>query len=537
MNGNSPPGRANIINFIRFDHGMTTVEGEMREIAGRNLPATWLLQYDALAMGPYVDYLKANMPADHEVGIWFEVNRKHCQDAGVHFRGEFPAPGNRQDTENWDHHSQAMMSCGYSQKDRIKLIDTMMEKFKAVWCRYPASVCAWYIDSFSLKYLAETYHIVASANCKDQWDTDGYSLWGAPYHAFYYPSSTNAICPACSKEHQIDVPVFRMLGNDPVNARNSEISSNGQPVYTLEPAYDDGGGNPEWVTGYFDMLLQSSTRPFAYFQVGQENSFCWESMKAGFRFQLDELLRRQKMGQLIVETLEQTGRFVKETYPQTPVGVLDANIDLNGGESKAIWYHCANYRVQLLYTPHSLEIVDLYRYLPIDTETHLQDPIDIWTGTFMALPMIDSLLFGSRWFLAGQTEDGQTFDERDIAIHNVKAALQGDTLIVSYTNGIGVKSTLTFQPDAIIADRQAETAMGVRELMGYDHQSKWSPLQGVYRNHIVFGWNNVDYRLTTKESLPCIERDQARVILGAFDSSLSSTLTLFMCPCTAEVKF
>jgi len=280
MHNQNPLGRANIINFIRFDHGMTTVEGEMQEILSRGLPATWLLQYDALSMGPYVSYLKANMPPNHEVGLWFEVNRKHCQDAGVTFRGEIPAPGNTQDTENWDHHSQAMMSCGYAQKDRIRLIDTMMEKFKAVWGRYPASVCAWYIDSFSLKYLADKYHILASANCKEQWGTDGYSLWGAPVHSFYYPSETNAMAPACSPDKQINVPVFRMLGIDPVNFHDAKIETNGQPVYTLEPAYREGGGNPEWVRRFFDMCLGPTTRPFAYFQVGQENSFPWEQMKA-----------------------------------------------------------------------------------------------------------------------------------------------------------------------------------------------------------------------------------------------------------------
>jgi hypothetical protein len=529
-------GRANIINFIRFDHGMTTVEGEMQEIVKRGLPATWLLQYDALAMGPYVAYLKANMQPNHEVGLWFEVNRKHCQDACVQFRGEIPAPGNTQDTENWDHHSQAMMSCGYSQKDRIKLIDTMMEKFKAIWGKYPVSVCAWYIDSFSLKYLADKYHILATANCKEQWGTDGYSLWGGPCHGFYYPSETNAMAAACSREHQIDVPVFRMLGLDPVNFHDAKIETNGQPVYTLEPAYADGGGSPTWVKRFFDMFLQPTTRPFAYFQVGQENSFPWENMKAGFCFQLDELIRREKAGRLVVETLGETGRFVKETYKETPVGILDGSDNLNGEDFKAIWYHSPNYRAMIVYGPKRFEIVDLYRYLPTDTEANYEKLLNNWTGTFMPLPMIDSFLFGSRWFLAGTAADGKTFDERNFGIRDVTISIESDDLSVRYANDAGAQSTIRFQPSGITVERKSSSSISIQETIVYDRAGKWSPIQGIYRNHVVFGWNNTDYRLTVKECIPCIDRNEAKIILGAYEGTKSTTLSLMMVPCRAEVK-
>ena len=85
-----PIGHANIINFIRYDHGLETIAGEMAEILKRNLPGTWLLQYDALVDGPYVDFLKKNITPEHEVGLWFEINHRHCNDAAVKFRGEKP---------------------------------------------------------------------------------------------------------------------------------------------------------------------------------------------------------------------------------------------------------------------------------------------------------------------------------------------------------------------------------------------------------------------------------------------------------------
>jgi hypothetical protein len=536
MTVQAPLGRANIINFIRFDHGMTTVAGEMGEILKRNLPATWLLQYDALAAGPYVEYLKSTMAKNHEVGLWFEVNRRHCDDAGVRFRGELPEPENTQDTENWDHHSQAMMSCGYSQKDRIKLIDTMMEKFKQIWGKYPASVAAWYIDSYSLKYLWEKYNIAASANCKDQWGTDGYSLWGAPYHCFYYPSTTNAMSAACSVEHQVHVPIFRMLGNDPINARNAALEGNGQPVYTLEPAYKEGGGNPEWVKKYFDIMLNESTQPFGYLQIGQENSFPWDLMKEGFCFQLDEVMRRRDQGRVVIETLEQSGRYVQEKYKMTPAGFLDANINLNGGKTQAVWYHSANYRTQVLYSDTSMEIVDLYRYLPIDIESHHQSPANLWNEVFMPLPMVDSFLFGSRWYLEGTLSDGRKFDERQIPISDVKVEFHDDLMTIRYKNGVGVQSEIKFMTDCIEFNRQCNKQGSLREIISLDPQSRWTPLQGAYRYHIVFGWNNRDYRLTIKESHPWVDRGQAKVVAGNFENCTESTCTVFLNPCTVEAS-
>jgi len=67
----------NIMNFIRAEEPrekmdlMLPVRKQMEIIKAHNFPATWLLQYDALVEGPFVDFLRAEMPSDHETGIWF----------------------------------------------------------------------------------------------------------------------------------------------------------------------------------------------------------------------------------------------------------------------------------------------------------------------------------------------------------------------------------------------------------------------------------------------------------------------------------
>src|ERR1044072_9919719 len=63
------------------------VQKQMEIMLQHNLPATWLLQFDALVTGPFVEFLKKDMPKGHEVGIWFEMNELHCKAAGVQWRG------------------------------------------------------------------------------------------------------------------------------------------------------------------------------------------------------------------------------------------------------------------------------------------------------------------------------------------------------------------------------------------------------------------------------------------------------------------
>ena len=90
---NAPWRAINIMNFIRAEEPrepmdlMEPVRGQMALIKAHGFPATWLLQYDALVEGPFVAFLKAEMPPTHEVGVWFEMNRRICDDAGVAWRG------------------------------------------------------------------------------------------------------------------------------------------------------------------------------------------------------------------------------------------------------------------------------------------------------------------------------------------------------------------------------------------------------------------------------------------------------------------
>lgn len=191
---------------------------------------------------------KAIQALEQEIGAWFEVVQPQAEEAGIPWRGRYP----------WDWHGHVGFSVGYTPTEREALADVFMENFKAIFGQYPRTVGSWYIDAHLLGYLSDRYGIVASCNCKDQWGTDGYTLWGGYQGAAYYPSRKNAFTPAQTTEAQIPVPVFRMLGSDPIYQYEAQCGENGQPVITLEPVCKIGGGDPNWVRWFFDMLQQGS---------------------------------------------------------------------------------------------------------------------------------------------------------------------------------------------------------------------------------------------------------------------------------------
>ena len=223
--------------------------------------------------------------ASQEIGVWFEVVQPLAEKAGIPWRGRYA----------WDWHAHIAFSVGYTPQERERLADVLMEDFReSDSVIIPKSVGSWFMDAHLLGYLSDRYGIVASCNCKDQWGTDGYTLWGGYYNQAYYPSRLNGFMPAQTEDCQIPVPVFRMLGSDPIYQYDARLGGNGQSVITLEPVYsgeEGGGGIPEWVRWFYDVNFRPDQVSFGYTQVGQENSFGWDLMKDGLTDQVGACLR------------------------------------------------------------------------------------------------------------------------------------------------------------------------------------------------------------------------------------------------------
>ena len=187
------PCIVNIVNFIRAceprDPEIDLVLPVRRQLdlaRSHGLPTTWLLQYDALIDARFYTLIRNEAGATDEVGIWFEVVQPLAEKAGLKWRGRFP----------WDWHSHVGFSIGYTPSERERLADVFLAEFKNRFGRYPSSMGSWFFDAHLLGYLVDRYGLQQACNCKDQWGTDGYSLWGGYYNQAYYPSRFNALMPA-----------------------------------------------------------------------------------------------------------------------------------------------------------------------------------------------------------------------------------------------------------------------------------------------------------------------------------------------------
>lgn len=224
-----------------------------------------------------------------------------------------------------------------------------MEKFKEIFGEYPKSMGSWYIDVHTLNYMYEKYNIVSSCNCKDQIGTDGYTLWGGYWNQAYYPSKQNGYMPAQTQKEQIPIPVFHMLGSDPVYQYEDGRGTNAQGVVSLEPVYENGGMDRKWVDYFFNSIVEQPCLAFNYAQVGQENSFTWEPMRKGLEMQIPLVGSLRNIGKIRVETLENSGRWFRNKFSLTPATAVTVMHDVRNEGNKTVWFNSRFYRMSIIW--------------------------------------------------------------------------------------------------------------------------------------------------------------------------------------------
>lgn len=413
---NAKPKIVNIVNFIRLlepripeiteEVLYQTVVKQVEIMKKYQLPGTFLLQYDALMDGRYQHLLKELPAQSFEIGGWWEIPQPLVEKAGLKWRGRFP----------WDWHANVGFSTGYTPPEREKLVDVYMSDFKQIFGYYPKSVASWFIDAHTLNYLYEKYKIVASANCKDQVGTDGYTLWGGYWNQAYYPSKINSYMPAQTVENQTPVPVFRMLGSDPVRQYDDKgRGNNRQGVVSLEPVYQFGGGDSAWVHWYFREFIEGASMEYNYVQAGQENSFTWNKMKKGFEIQMPLIAKLRDEGKLRVETLAASGEWFRKKYKLTPATAVTVNNDITGSNKKTVWFNSRFYRFNLLWENNTLRFRDIHLFNEHFPSFYTEGVATSNDCAFFTLPFVD----GYRWSSNEKTA-GLWF----------KAVINGEELIV-----------------------------------------------------------------------------------------------------------
>ncbi len=386
------PRIINIVNFIRqTDYRVEDSDRKLYETVCRqvelvnryDLPATFLLEYDALINPLYQKLLKTKLRNGAEIGAWWELTQPHIEAAGLKWRGEHP----------WVSHANIAFSTGYTKEERERLVDVYMRKFKDVFGTYPKSVGSWYIDAHTLAYMHDRYGIEASCNCKDQIGTDGYTLWGGYWNQAYYPSRLNAYMPAQTGAGQIPVPVFRMLGSDPIYQYDDGLGNERQGVISLEPVYKHAGMNRKWVDYFFDALTDGPCLAFGYAQAGQENSFTWDNMRAGLEMQMPLIDSLRRAGKVRVETLGESGRWFRKRFPLTPATAVTTVSDVRGEGNKAVWYDSRYYRANLLWEKGRFRFRDIHLFDERFKSEYLDTPGTGDRFLFYTLPFVDGFMW------------------------------------------------------------------------------------------------------------------------------------------------
>jgi hypothetical protein len=210
--------------------------------------------------------------------------------------------------------------------------------------------------------------------------------------------------PAQTETGQIPVPIFRMLGSDPIYQYDTGLGGNRQGVISLEPVYqgrNGGGGERFWVEWFFRSMFDEPCLAFNYVQAGQENSFTWAIMQKGLEIQIPKLDSLQKQGKVRIETLEASGRWFREKYPLTPPTAVTALSDYRNQGNKTVWYNSRFYRANLIWEGDSFRFRDVHLF-----DEHMESDYLTKAGTsnqciFTTLPFIDGFLWSSKDKKAG----------------------------------------------------------------------------------------------------------------------------------------
>ena len=391
----------NIINFIRGVEPREPVDlaepvtEQIKLMKKHGLKGTFLLQYDAFILPEYSELMKSLDSEQFEIGVWHEIVQPMAEKAGIVWKGRFP----------WDWHAHCGFPVGYTKEEREKLIDVLFEDYKKIMGCYPKVFGSWFFDSHTIRYACEKYGLDAICNCKEQYGTDGYTLWGGYYGQGYYPAKTNVFLPAQTEENQISVPVFRMLGCDPVYqfdlGTSVDSDETWQMVSSLEPIYENSGGSPDWVDWYMRENFNGECLSFGYAQAGQENSFGWSSMKDGLEYQFPLFEELQREGKIQVEKLGDTGRRYKKTYKTTPASAISAHTAFDDENKNSLWYSSKYYRINLYGDGGRMRIRDLHVFSEKFTDPYEDKLCTINEAFYESLPVTDGNRQSGNGVLAG----------------------------------------------------------------------------------------------------------------------------------------
>lgn len=291
-----------LVNPVRgrsfwFDKSLKPIEDQYSLIKSADFAASWLLQYETLTDSQLIEYIKS-FDSKQELGVFLEVTPPLTNKVKIVYPYAVA----------WAN-PKAIFLSGYSRGERRQLIDEIFKTFKEIFGKYPKSVGAWWIDSYSLNYMVSRYKINSALIVADQKTTDHYGVWGQWWGVPYYPSRLNILVPPQNIDQKLDVVVTQWAQRDFLQAiGEGYVFSN----YSLQANDYLGKGKN---TSYFaDLIAQYSDcrNPISQVTVGLETGIESVANIDEYRNQID-LLHRSTELQMV--TLSDFYKSFKQTYP------------------------------------------------------------------------------------------------------------------------------------------------------------------------------------------------------------------------------
>lgn len=394
-----------VVNIMNFARGfeprdlelekklISTTINQMKLVNEMQVAATFLFQYEVLADDKFVSKIKENASDNIEFGFWYEVVEPLTSACGLPYESKYGW--------KWDWHIKPGFSMSYPNEQRKMLIDEAMRKFKEVFGYYPKTVGSWLLDTFTVNYLSNNYEIDAMCFCRDQINTDAYTLVGGYFNQAYYPSKNNMFTPAQSVETQLNVPMFRLLGPDPIHNYDyaKYVSSAVDPTpFTMEPVLEkNGGGNPEIVDWYLKNYFENESLGFAYMQIGQENSFCSFDTTNILRMQIEKI---KNLEGVKFEKMCDTGKAFKEKYHETPATSISALDNWDTLDVQSVYYNCKNYTANIFRHENKVFIRSLYLFDDKIEDVYNSTICDTYDALYENMPIVDTA------YQTGDTDGG-----------------------------------------------------------------------------------------------------------------------------------
>lgn len=375
-----------VVNPVRIsrhtENPSASVAAQYEVVSQNKLPATWLLTYDAMENNGVISLVR-KMDINQEFGIFMEVTPNLAEASGVVYNN----------TGFW-HHATSVFLSGYTQEERIKLIDKVFEKFKGKFGYYPTSAGAWWVDSFSLEYMKNEYGITANLGVTDQFSTDGYQVWGQYWSVPFYPSKKHAGVPASNLDNKIDVVTTQWAPRDPLNGyRDSLHSTQDYPLLKLSTDYFEK---------LVDLYAKKHNNTFGQVVVGLEADLDPEGYGQEFANQMRSVSKRRETGEFQIITMREFSKWYRRQFPDISPAHTIVTRDFLDKPQSVIWYQSPQYRIGMVHDHESGEtsILDLRVYSNEMAEPYYVSPNKAFTLSINIPSVLDNVSFAEeKWRL------------------------------------------------------------------------------------------------------------------------------------------